>query len=114
MATSQLAIVCDFVEEQWPSMDLVAEMLCAHLRTAAPEVNAVRICPPLFRRLSRLPVLGRNRTTFNADRLANRWWDYPRHLRRRLDEFDYFHICDHSYAHLVHVLPAERTLQEAT
>ncbi len=90
-------------------MDLVAEMLCAQLRAAAPEVNAVRICPPLIRRLGRLPLAIAKRAAFNADRLANRWWDYPRHLRQRLNEFDYFHICDHSYAHLVHVLPPERT-----
>jgi glycosyltransferase involved in cell wall biosynthesis len=26
-----------------------------------------------------------------------------------LNQFDCFHVCDHSYAHLVHVLPPERT-----
>jgi glycosyltransferase involved in cell wall biosynthesis len=41
--------------------------------------------------------------------LVNRLWDYPRHLRRRLHEFDLFHVVDHSYAQLVHVLPPERT-----
>jgi glycosyltransferase involved in cell wall biosynthesis len=105
----RLAVVCDFVEEQWPSMDLVAEMLCAHLRSVEWEVNAVRICPPFIRRLGRLPLAIAKRAEFNADRLVNRWIDYPRHLRQHLDEFDYFHICDHSYAHLVHVLPPERT-----
>lgn len=109
MGTRRLAVVCDFVEEQWPSMDLVAEMLWAHLRAEAPEVNATRICPRMPRRLRRLPFLGRRRLAVNADRLAARWIDYPRHLRQRLDEFDYFHVCDHSYAHLVHELPSERT-----
>ena len=45
---------------------------------------------------------------FNADRLLNRLWDYPRRLRRRAVEFDLFHVCDHSYAQLVHALPAGR------
>jgi glycosyltransferase involved in cell wall biosynthesis len=110
MAMFRLAIVCDFLEEQWPSMDLVAEMLCASLSSSAPpNIHASRICPPLARRFSRWPLANANRGAFNADRLVNRFWDYPRHLRRLLDRFDYFHICDHSYAHLVHVLPPERT-----
>src|SRR5262245_23811718 len=108
MAKRQLAIVCDFVDERWPSMDLVAETLCAQLRSSA-QVNAVRVCPPFIRRFGRLPLAIARQAAFNADRLLNRWWEYPRHLRRRLDEFDYFHVCDHSYAHLVHVLPPERT-----
>jgi glycosyltransferase involved in cell wall biosynthesis len=45
----------------------------------------------------------------NADRLLNRFWDYPRYLRRHVTEFDWFHVADHSYAQLVHELPAERT-----
>src|SRR5262249_20945394 len=36
-------------------------------------------------------------------------WDYPRHLRQRRNDFDLFHVVDHSYAQLVHALPAERT-----
>jgi glycosyltransferase involved in cell wall biosynthesis len=46
---------------------------------------------------------------FNADRLVNRLWDYPRYVRR-LAGFDVFHVMDHSYAQLVHYLPADRTL----
>src|SRR5262249_46578298 len=45
----------------------------------------------------------------NADRLLNRFWVYPRHLRQLRGKFQFFHICDHSYAHLIHELPAERT-----
>jgi glycosyltransferase involved in cell wall biosynthesis len=54
-------------------------------------------------------VLGRGRTAFNADRLLNRFWTFPRHLRTRRGDFDLYHVCDHSYAHLVHALPAEQT-----
>ena len=45
-----------------------------------------------------------------ADRVVNRFWDYPRWLARQRDAFDVFHIVDHSYAHLVHALPPERTV----
>jgi glycosyltransferase involved in cell wall biosynthesis len=45
----------------------------------------------------------------NADRLLNRHWDYPRFLRRTAETVDFYHIVDHSYAHLLHVLPGART-----
>jgi glycosyltransferase involved in cell wall biosynthesis len=102
---ARLAVVCDFPEEGWASMDLAAEMLLREL----PAGRAVRVCPPFRRRAGRLPWLGRRRAAFNLDRLLNRLWDYPRYLRGRREEFALFHLCDHSYAQLVHVLPAERT-----
>jgi glycosyltransferase involved in cell wall biosynthesis len=112
MPTSKprLAVVCDFAAENWPSMDLVAEMLLANLaQHHAGEVHATPVRPEFVRRFSRVPVFRRRQLAFSADRFVNRMWDYPRYLRRWLDRFDYFHICDHSYAHLVHALPAERT-----
>src|SRR5262249_2206286 len=45
----------------------------------------------------------------NFDRVANRLRDYPRYLRAVSHQFDAFHIADHSYAALVHALPAART-----
>lgn len=107
---SRLAVICDYPDEGWFSMDLCAEMLLSSLRANhAAEVHARRICPPFRRRWVHLPVLGRRRWAFNADRLMNRLLDYPRHLRHRVAEYDLFHLCDHSYAHLVHALPAGRT-----
>ena len=107
----RLAVICDLVEENWPSMDLVAEMLLAQLRRADPPVfDPVRLCPPFARRFSRLPVpRARQRTAMNADRLLNRLWDYPRGLRHDGDRFDYHHVCDHTYANVVHSLPRGRT-----
>jgi glycosyltransferase involved in cell wall biosynthesis len=88
-------------------MDLCAEMLLGALPGAASEgLQATRLCPPFRRRAGRLPLVGRR--AFNADRLLNRLWDYPRFVRRRAAEFDLFHVCDHSYAQLVHALPAGR------
>src|ERR1700737_3877953 len=108
MARLRLTVVCDLVEENWPSMDLVAEMLLKHLRTDhADSVWAKRMCPPMICRFGRVPLLRNKSPAFNIDRLLNRFWDYPRRLRERLRSFDFFHVCDHSYSHLVHSLPEE-------
>jgi glycosyltransferase involved in cell wall biosynthesis len=108
MSLLHLAVLCDYPEEGWPSMDLCAEMLLRRLRAEhAARVRAARVCPPFRRRLGRVPLLGR-RWGANADRLLNRFWGYPRHLRRRVQEFDLFHLCDHSYSQLIHELPAGR------
>ena len=93
-------------------MDLVGEMLCAELKarhSAALEVT--RIQPAFVRRLSRACVAGAARAcSFNADRALNRFFDYPRALRRLRGGFDVFHIVDHSYAHLAHELAGARTV----
>src|SRR5436305_4628429 len=103
----RVAIVCDFVEEGWPSMDLVAEMLLDHLRKDHSDVIAAkRVCPPMRRRFTRHSDGKR----FNADLFINRFWDYPHFARRLLSEFDLFHVIDHSYGQLVHELPSERTV----
>jgi glycosyltransferase involved in cell wall biosynthesis len=107
----RLAVICDYAEENWPSMELVAEMLLRHLRADhASVVEATRVCPSLKHRLSRLPFLGKKSFAFNADRLINRFRDYPASLQKSRAEFDLFHLVDHSYAHLVHELPRERTI----
>lgn len=103
----RVAIVADLPEEGWPSMDLVAEMLLTHLGPAV-GVTPLRIQPPFVPRLGRFlrassapPVL---------DRLINRFHDYPKWLRAAAPDVDIYHIVDHSYAHLAHVLPAGRTV----
>jgi glycosyltransferase involved in cell wall biosynthesis len=106
---ARLAVLADYLEEGWPSMDLVADMLLRNLPAVADDFEATAIRPSFRRRFSRVPVLGRRRAAFNADRFVNRFWDYPRLMRRRVTDFDLFHLCDHSYSQLVHVLPAERT-----
>jgi len=111
MSIPRIAIICDFLEENWPSMDLVAEMLLEHLeRENGSGLRAIRLCPRMKPRFGSLPVLGRTRLAYNADRLVNRVWDYPGWLRPRLNGFDLFHVIDHSYAHLVHQLPPGRAI----
>lgn len=105
----RVAVICDLREEKWHSMNSVADMLLEGLRgEREKEVEAQRVCPPMRRCLS---VAGASTgRRFNADRLLNRFWNYPRHLVKRRGDFDVFHVVDHSYAHLVHQLPAERTV----
>jgi len=106
-----VGIICDFAEENWPSMDLIADMLLQHLETDhVSGLRAIRLCPRMVSRFGSLPILRRTRLAYNADRLVNRMRDYPRWLRSRVDVFDLFHVIDHSYAHLVHQLPAGRAI----
>src|SRR5207249_11131609 len=87
-AAFRLAVLPDFAEEQWPSMDLCAEMLCAELRQQLGSERVHRLLPPYRTRLAALPLLGRISTARNADRLLNRLWYYPRAVRRLRSEFD--------------------------
>ncbi|MGE3957912.1 MAG: glycosyltransferase [Vicinamibacterales bacterium] len=91
----RVAIVADLLEERWPSMDLVADMVLAHL--AGPGVMPTLVRPSMRRR----PFLAR---------YINRYWDYPRWLRTVAPRFDVFHVVDHSYAHLVAEVDRARTV----
>ena len=107
---ARLGVICDLVEENWPSMDLIADMLLAHLRNApSTGFEAERIRPQMSRRFTWTARTG-SKVAFGADRFFNRFWDYPRFLRAYREAFDVFHVVDHSYAQLVLELPAERTL----
>lgn len=99
-APVRVAVVADLLEERWPSMDLVAETLTSQLEKLQGDA-------PIECELLR-PTFGPGEGT--ADRYLRRYVDYPMWLRARRDLFDVFHIVDHSYAHLVHVLPSARTI----
>jgi glycosyltransferase involved in cell wall biosynthesis len=110
MTLPRLALLCDYPEEGWISMELTAEMLWRGLvEHHAQAFEVERVCPPFRRHLTRLPGVRGLRFAFNGDRALNRHWHYPRFLRREAAAFDVFHVCDHSYAQLVHALPPERT-----
>ncbi len=97
-------------------MDLVAEMLLANLRSNHSDaVKATALCPAMRRRFTSDPNANGNHReprawAFNADRLINRFWDYPRYLRSVKNEFDLFHLVDHSYSQLAHELPGNRVI----
>ena len=107
--STRVAILCDIVEENWPSMDLAGEMLFKYLqRDHSDSVAATRLSPSMRRRFTRgQTACGR---LFNADRFLNRFRDYPRVVRKRKAEFDLFHVVDHSYGQLLHELPPGRTI----
>src|SRR5437763_576047 len=107
MGPPTLAVMRDFAEEGWPSMDLAAEMLLAHVPAAG--LRAEHVAPPFRRPLRRLAGLVGAGRVHNAHRLLNRHWTYPRHARALRGRYDLFHVVDHSYAQLVHALPADRT-----
>lgn len=103
----KVALVADYLEEGWPSMDLVAEMLFRELK-AGGTVTPLLMRPSLRVRVGRLT--GSNGRPPTTDRIVNRYWDYPRWLRARAAAADVFHIVDHSYAHLAHVLAHDRVV----
>jgi glycosyltransferase involved in cell wall biosynthesis len=108
---ARVAIIADYLEEGWPSMDLVADMLFDRLqREHAQSFAPTLIRPVLRRRAGYLPGSRSMPWLPGFDRVANRLWDYPRHLAALANRFDLFHIVDHSYAQLVHKLPAGRTI----
>jgi glycosyltransferase involved in cell wall biosynthesis len=108
MSRLRVALLADFLEEGWPSMDLVADMLLDRLeREHAATIHATLVRPALKRRLSRLSG---NARVFGFDRIAGRMWDYPRMARALPAAFDVYHIVDHSYSQLVHQLPGSRTV----
>ncbi|WGV29222.1 glycosyltransferase [Halotia branconii] len=110
MSQLRLAIICDYIEENWYSMDLCSQMLLKYLKAEhIASIQAMEVRPRFNGRFQKIPRLCKKRFAYNSDRLINRFWDYPQYLRQRLADFDLYHVTDHSYAHLVHVLPPERT-----
>ncbi len=106
---ARLAVICDFLEEKWPSMDLNGDLLCQSLAEHAREIDAIQVRPNFRRRMTRVPAVP-NLLAWNVDRIANRFFDYPSWLRKHMRDFDLFHLVDHSYSQLLHALPPERTI----
>lgn len=106
----RVAVVCDLLQENWPSMDLVGNMLLRHLREGhASSFAAARLRPAYKRHLIGI-ARGPLKPADTAERALNRFVRYPQWLSRQREKFDLFHIVDHSYAHLVHSLPPQRTV----
>jgi glycosyltransferase involved in cell wall biosynthesis len=99
----RLAVVRDFRAEGWPSMDLCADELLAHLPVG---IDAEDVAPRFRHVFGRLPLL--RRAGLNADRLLNRHLLLPQIVRGAAHRADFVHIVDHSYAHLVNVVPGGR------
>ncbi len=102
----KLGIVCDYLEEGWISMDILAQRLVDRVLPDS-EIQPVQIRPPFQWRLKSwdryLPKY------FNGNRFINRFVDYPHYIKSRANDCEVFHIADHSYAHLLYNLPAAKT-----
>ena len=89
-------------------MDLAGNMLLSELRSRhghALEVGAtIPSLPNVFRRTPFPQAMA-----LNADRFIGRFGVYLARAALLRLRFDGFHVVDHSYAHLVHVLPKNRT-----
>lgn len=91
-------------------MDLCAQMLIKQLQTEQnTSIQPIQVLPKFNKLFQNIPQLGKKHLAYNADRLINRIWYYPQYLKKKVTEFDFYHIADHSYAQLAHVLPPERT-----
>ncbi len=106
---ARIAVVHVLREERWPSMDLVGETTTDALRLAGGgEVEAEAFLPPSTTLLARARAAGKRLA--DVDRALNRHLLYPLRLRAARGRFDLFHVVDHSYAQLVHVLPPGRAI----
>ena len=96
----KIAVIADFIEEKWPSMDLVAEQLAAHLG----EVRGIEA------ELVRLPLrVARSASAATGiERALGRFAQLPLELSLRRLEASFVHIADHSYAHLAFLYPRAR------
>ena len=109
MSGVRVNVVADLLEERWPSMDLVADMLMSHLGRNGVPVSPVLMRPVFSMRLRVGARDSVDRTPLTIERIAHRFWDYPRWLRRQ-PAADVYHIVDHSYAHLASELPSGRVV----
>lgn len=108
---TRVALVRDYREERWTSMDLVADSLEAAIRgLEISQFQMEAICAPFLNRLDKLRGRADGEMPSIADRLINRAWDYPRWLKGQLGRHDLYHIVDHSYAQLALVTPSQRTV----
>lgn len=106
----RVGIVADYLEERWPSMDLAAELTSLAIARHGEGVFHPAILRPKLPRVLRGRLSIREHGARNFDRYLGRYLSYPRWLKPRARGFELFHVIDQSYAHLVHALPAARTI----
>ena len=99
-AKVRVAVIADFLEEGWPSMDCVAESLTDCLNAGVRQDLTTELVRPRF--------LGSSIRRRAGARLFNRFAVYPSWIARNRNRFDLFHIIDHSYSHLTRYLPKDR------
>jgi glycosyltransferase involved in cell wall biosynthesis len=71
----------------------------------APSDAHFEVCLPAYqKRFGWLP----GKRCENFDRWRNRWKVYPRFLKKLPPRDGFYHLVDHSYAHLLHYLPERK------
>jgi glycosyltransferase involved in cell wall biosynthesis len=106
----RVALLRDFAEENWPSIEVYADRLAQGLRKVAPEVEIIEVQPPAWSwRDWRLPMpYGRSASLQTLGLYLSRWIRYPLALRKI--QADVYHILDNSYGHLAFFLDPRRTV----
>ena len=105
-----LAVIHDMPEEGWSSMDQMGALITSRVPLHSGNIRTTAIRHHLVRVASRVP-LGPERRRLFADRLFNRMVLYPRRIRGEVSgRYTLYHVVDHSYAQLVHDLPATSTI----
>jgi glycosyltransferase involved in cell wall biosynthesis len=102
---TRVAILADFLEEGWPSMDLAAEMTSEAVERYGGGAFEAPVLRPRLPRVLRGRFGHTGAAAPNVDRYLGRYVAYPRWLKPRVRSFRLFHVIDHSYAHLVHHIP---------
>jgi len=108
MSDVTVVFLCDYAEEGWPSMDLVGTLLPQAVEQQDHAIRVERRQPRARRWFG--PEGGDGWAPSIHERLVNRYLFYPRWIRRQNTQHRVFHVLDHTYAHLVHDLPADRTV----
>jgi glycosyltransferase involved in cell wall biosynthesis len=107
-----LAVLCDLLEERWYSMDLLGDMLLEHA-PRHPQLTLERVRPALLGPLARAAdARGEKpleRWGYRAGIALGRFVQYPLAMLGERSRHDFFHVVDHSYAHLLYGLPARRS-----
>jgi glycosyltransferase involved in cell wall biosynthesis len=104
----KLAVIHDMPEEGWLSMDQMGELIATRVPLHSTHIQTTVVRHQLVRVASRTPLGSK---ALMADRILNRMVIYPRRIRREVTgRYSLYHIVDHSYAHLVHDLPAASTI----
>lgn len=106
-----LAVIHDMPEEGWASMDQMGELVTTRVPMHSTHIRTSVVRHRLVRVASRVPLGPADSRALLADRLLNRMVLYPRRIRREVaGRHMLYHIVDHSYAQLVHDLPAASTI----
>jgi glycosyltransferase involved in cell wall biosynthesis len=105
----KLAVISDFGEENWPSMDILADELVRRA-SELPGLDVQCIRPRMLAPFKRLVNSGaQSGFVHNLDRVSGRYLEYSLRILRERARFDRFHLVDHSYAHLALFLPGRKT-----